>query len=317
VGQAKWSPGGRYLAFVGALHGPSSDLYVFDLSTKEVRRLTDGPYQTLIMDWSPDGEWIVHQSVISFGTGAGMPVEAVWAVALDGSEIRHLYDANWEQTLAGWMDSSRFVVCEWGQPSGPMNILRASIEGGDPLLVYEGLLGIRFLKDFVFSVELGVAILNEVHSEVKEDSTTGIYLTSVQYVSEPQLVFPGIWRGISYWEERDLFLGIEESGEVVGFRGDGEVVFRTEVASGEGVTIPAPKNYRFAIYNDQGAWLYDWEGKLIQQVMNRSVEEFLWGPEGRTFYMLVGEDHTLYVGDAYSGGLMIVDTDVDNLMLIG
>jgi hypothetical protein len=317
VGQAKWSPGGRYLAFVGALHGPSSDLYVFDLSTKEVRRLTDGPYQVLIMDWSPDGEWVVHQSIMSFGTGAGMAGEAVWAAALDGSEVRHLYDAPRQQILADWVDPFRFVVYEWGVAYGLMNILRVSIKEDVPLLVYEGPLRIEYWEDLVFSADQGVAVLKEGEFEVREDGITGIYLTSIRYMSEPQLVFPGIWRGISYWEERGLFLGIEESGEVVGFRGDGEVVFRTEVVSGEGVTIPAPKNYRFAIYNDQGVWLYDWEGKLIRQVMNRSVEEFLWGPEGRTFYMLVGEDHTLYVGDAYSGDLMIVDTDVDNLMLIG
>jgi WD40 repeat protein len=317
VGQALWSPGGRYLAFVGALHGPSSDLYVFDLSTKEVRRLTAGPYQVMIMDWSPDGEWVVHQSVMSFGTGAGITGEAVWAAALDGSGVRHLYDAPRQQTLADWVDPFRFVVYEWGQPCGSMNILRASIKDGVALLVYEGPLRIDYWEDLVFSADQGVAILNNKDLCPQEGEPFGIYLTSIRYLSEPQLVLSGDWTGISYWEERGLFLSIGGSDEVVGFRGDGEVVFRTEVARGEGMTIPAPKNFRFAIYNDQGAWLYDWEGKLIRQVMNRSVEEFLWSPDGRTFYMLIEEDHTLYVGDAYSGGLMIVDTDVDNLMLIG
>ena len=317
AGQMLWSPGGRYLAFVGALHGPHSDLYVFDLSTKEIRRLSDGPYQARIMSWSPDGKWIVHQSVKHFGTGAGISGDAVWAAAVDGSEVRHLYNAPLEQTLATWMDTQRFVIYEWGQPYGPINILRASIGDGSPLVVYEGPLGIERRENFVFNVDQGIAVIIGTDYEIKAGETFGLYFSSIQYKSEPQLVLPGRWRGVSYWEERGLFLAIGGVGEIVGFKGDGEVVFRTEVVGAEGATVPAPKNYRFAIYNDQGAWLYDWEGKLIRQVMNRSVEEFLWGPDGRTFYMLVEEDHTLYVGDAYSGDLAIVDTDVNDLMLIG
>jgi hypothetical protein len=317
VGQMKWSPGGRYLAFVAALDGWSSDLYVFDLSTKGIRRLTGGPNQVVIMDWSPDGKWIIHQSVKDFGTGAGISGEAVWAAALDGGEVRHLYDAPHEQTLASWVDPIRFVGYEWGQPCGAMNILRASIKDEAPLMVYEGPLSIDFWEDLIFSANQGVAVINVTDWCAQEGETFGIYLTSIQYASKPKLVLPGIWRGISYWEERGLFLGIGESGEVVGFRGDGEVLFRTEMASGEGITVPAPMNYRFSIYNNQGAWIYDWEGKLVRQVIDGSVEEFLWGPDGKTFYMLAEKEHTLYVGDAYSGNLAIVDTDVYSFKLIG
>jgi len=314
VGEVKWSPGGRYLAFVGALNGFSSDLYVFDSSTKEIRRLTDGPYQTLIMDWSPDGKWIVHQSIKNV---YGYEGEAVWAAAVDGSEVRHLYDAHRRQYIAGWMDSRRFAVYEWGASGWPTGILRVSIDNGDPLMVYDGPLGIDLWDGLIFSSDQGVAILNKTDQCPEWDVTFGIYLTSIQYVSEPQLVLPGTWQGISYWDERGLFLGIEESGEVVGFRGNGEVVFRTEIDKGEGKTVPAPKNYRFAIYNDWGVWLYDWEGKLIRKVINRNVKEFLWGPDGRTFYMLIETNDTLYVGDADSGDLTIIDTDVYSFELIG
>jgi hypothetical protein len=317
VGQVKWSPGGRYLAFVAALHGESSDLYVFDLSTKEVRRLTNGPNQTVIMDWSPDGKWIVHQSVKEFGTGAGISGEAVWAAAVDGSRVRHLYDAPREQTLASWVDPYRFVAYEWGQPCGSMNILRASIMGDEPLRVYEGPLRIDYGEDLVFSADQGVAILVNKDVCPEEGEPFGIYLTSIRYESDPKLVLPGNWTGTSYWEERGLFLSVGGSGEIVGFRGDGELVFRTEFESEEGITIPAPKDYRFALYNDEGAWLYDWEGKIIRQIMNENVKEFLWGADGRTFYLRVEESEKLYVGDAVSGDLAVIDTGVISLKLIG
>jgi Tol biopolymer transport system component len=40
-----WSPDGRYLAFAGQMDGLSSDLYVYDIESRTVERLSDGPEQ--------------------------------------------------------------------------------------------------------------------------------------------------------------------------------------------------------------------------------------------------------------------------------
>jgi len=54
-----WQPGGRYLAFVGAMDGPTSDLYLYDTETGEIKRLTDGEAQAVFPSWSWDGEFIL------------------------------------------------------------------------------------------------------------------------------------------------------------------------------------------------------------------------------------------------------------------
>jgi hypothetical protein len=58
-----WEPGGRYLAFVGAMDGPTSDLYLYDTESGKIRRLTDGEAQAVFPTWSWDGEYILLYGV--------------------------------------------------------------------------------------------------------------------------------------------------------------------------------------------------------------------------------------------------------------
>ena len=52
-----WSPDGRFVAF-SALDGGLSDLFLFDLETDELKKLTDDPFSDLYPSWSPDGRAI-------------------------------------------------------------------------------------------------------------------------------------------------------------------------------------------------------------------------------------------------------------------
>ncbi len=56
-----WSPDGRYIAFSGSVGG-ISDLFVYDLESKETVRLTNDKYADLQPNWSPDGRTIVFAS---------------------------------------------------------------------------------------------------------------------------------------------------------------------------------------------------------------------------------------------------------------
>ena len=58
-----WSPDGRYVAF-SALVGGLSDLYLYDLQTNDLKRLTDDAYADLEPAFSPDGKslaWVTDR----------------------------------------------------------------------------------------------------------------------------------------------------------------------------------------------------------------------------------------------------------------
>lgn len=115
-----WSPSGRYLAFVGAIDGPSADIYLYDRQNGSIRWLTDGPNTAGMLQWSPDGKWIVHESIsrIHFMRPGGRVTLAVWAASVDGSEVKKLYDFPYQenvepgvtQVFHGWISDDRYVV---------------------------------------------------------------------------------------------------------------------------------------------------------------------------------------------------------------
>jgi len=52
-----WSPDGRFIAF-SALDGGLTDIFVYDLGTEELKKLTDDVFSDLYPSWSPDGRTI-------------------------------------------------------------------------------------------------------------------------------------------------------------------------------------------------------------------------------------------------------------------
>lgn len=60
AGISRWSPDGQSLAFAAQIDGPSTDIYIYSMQEKTIRRLTDDLQNVYRMEWSPDGRYLLY-----------------------------------------------------------------------------------------------------------------------------------------------------------------------------------------------------------------------------------------------------------------
>jgi WD40 repeat protein len=119
-----WSPDSRYLAFAGEMDGPSSDLYIYDLRSHTIRRLSDGLGEIQEITWSPDGRWIVHGS--AYYSGEGMAPDFFVARA-DGSGVKPIGGGKYS---AGWLSPSENLRYSGANGPGTFGLQKVNIETG-------------------------------------------------------------------------------------------------------------------------------------------------------------------------------------------
>lgn len=114
-----FSPDGTRIAFSGAL-GNNYELFVADLASGSVTRLTDSPGHDNWPAWSPDGTTIAFTSVRDDcgiaprsqecwrGDGPGDEHSDVWLIAPDGTNLRRATTMNGQ--FVAWSPDSRYVL---------------------------------------------------------------------------------------------------------------------------------------------------------------------------------------------------------------
>jgi hypothetical protein len=109
-----WSPDGTRLAFVGVMDGPSAEVYIYDLPSGEVLRVSQDDDQNYGLSWSPDGNTLVYFGTEYFGTGAGFDTAGVWSARGDGTNVTKLYTPDGgDERLLGWLDDTTAVMDTW------------------------------------------------------------------------------------------------------------------------------------------------------------------------------------------------------------
>ena len=164
-----WSNDGRQLAFIGAMQGPTADLYMYSPEDGSITRLTSGPSQAYGVHWSMSNEFIVHFGAACFGTGAGFNMAGAWAAYADGHDVIDLYTPSPESY------GELFVANYWGQPDA----FYVATMSGCPL---------RDLR----LVEIETRKVTSVHSGCFEDYAVGptnllAVLTSQDFSEDPGL----------------------------------------------------------------------------------------------------------------------------------
>src|SRR5712671_3251546 len=148
-----WSPDGKMIAF-SAQVGGITDLFVYDLESGQLRRLTDDPYADLEPAWSPDGSMIAFVTD-RFGTSLDLLSYGNYQLAVidpraeGGGQIRRLPSLpNSKHINPQWSPDGKSVYF-LGDPGGITNVYRLSLDGGDIAQVtnvFTGVSGITSLS---------------------------------------------------------------------------------------------------------------------------------------------------------------------------
>jgi hypothetical protein len=286
-----WSPSGRYLAFVGAMDGPSADVYMYDSEDKTTTQLTDGPSIAGKLHWSPDDKWILHEAIsrINIMRPGKRATASVWAAAADGSEVKHLYDFPFQeesgltgyQNLLGWISNDQFVVSFESPYDFSVNqAIIVDITKGEVL---------EIPQQGFSSIALDPTSKTFLMNVTSIDPSTGLDLQG-QYLGslegdELQQIDDDLGYLIWYPELDHFFIEgyhttkmINPEGEV---RGDWPEV---------GVNLyPSPRHQRFASIDDKGVTIYELNGDVLQHISFDWIHEMypwdlIWLPDSSGYY---------------------------------
>jgi hypothetical protein len=283
----KWSPDGRYLAFIAAIDGPSSDVYSYDRETGQINRLTDGPNQAARLFWSPDSQWIVHEEVESFGTGAGWNVKAVWAAAPDGNNTRKLYDttSSGDEVFVDWIAPDQFLVYSW-TPVGWRNVRIVDLNTGEAQSI-----GPKFeVQTLAYDPKTQTQLYYvDDFTAQQNGSSGGLYLATA---GQAKLIASGDWYDTRWLPHVQLFFAKGRDG-VISVTPDGVV---KKYADEEALPIDAPDGAWLLAWGDGnytspiGLRLYTPDGELKRTITSDSVMFATWSPDSAgVFYQSNGQ----------------------------
>ncbi|MGD0173974.1 MAG: hypothetical protein ABSC61_06020 [Anaerolineales bacterium] len=132
-----WQPGSNdILAFLGAVPGPSADLFTYDFTAGRTRQLVQDPAQTIDPVWSPDGKYLLQVGISwvpPYGaTYVGFhPMDGLWAVRIsDGVEIPQPAPKGTFHNLLGWSDDAHYLMYDSDEKCNARNLRSVDVATG-------------------------------------------------------------------------------------------------------------------------------------------------------------------------------------------
>ncbi len=293
-----WSPDGRYLAFSGQMEGPSSDLYLLDLDSLEINRLTSGTGMMERVGWSPDGYWIRHASI--YFVGAGYRVTNHVA-SRDGSEVISFpFDTGLE--WGPWLTNNLYLANDGANGPGSYNLMVMDARTGTATtLFYEA------FESYDINPETNTIVVQSFPF-FDMDEEKGLYQIEA---SEPyivsELAVPGEY-SVSYigHDSYPYFSLTDDRGTAL-LRSDGSQVPIADVYLRQ-VTAPTANllalTYTPSYQGDPKLWIYDTENDQRIDVVDGAVYEVEWRPDSDAIFYI--DRYGLHVYTLDSGEFMLI-----------
>jgi hypothetical protein len=325
----QWSPNRRYLAFVAVMDATSSDLFVYDTQTGNLRRLTNGPDWVGAIEWSPDGTQIIMQELLNdteflFDPNS-KPPSSVWSVSVSTNEIKQLYstgeDPTWQNILL-WLDDTHFIA--YGgflvDADQARELRLVDTETGTSKILFDGVfVGISF--DRVHEV-FAIYEQNTEHCLPSSICLVSIKAGTIRPLDVDPYSFSFPW-----WEENSgLFVSGSDcendpqSLQAVNYQGAFRCVPKVgptptpspTLSPLETASYPSPdRQWRVSVKD--GLWL-ETTGEPAVRISQQAASDVIWCPDSSCFYFFVPEQNqtwSLYHVSMFDRTVKLVDESLE------
>ncbi len=133
-----FDPSGKRLAVIG-MKGSSRDLYIYDIATKQLTRITESPFNKTSPAWSPDGKWIAYSEEIE---GASRIV----IIKPDGTNPRILVEDEGENKSPSWSPDSTQIAYAGSAHDRTANLCMVNVESGQATRYTDFLVGLDQIR---------------------------------------------------------------------------------------------------------------------------------------------------------------------------
>ena len=288
-----WQPGeGRLLAFMGAIKGPTSDLYVYNTQTLKITQLTNGPSQAVMPAWSPDGQYILHFGVSwvpPFGgaiLGANR-LDGVWSVeAATGKVITLPRPAGNNPNFAGWLDASHFITYDSSDQCYSQNLRGLDVVSGKATPIMPN----SFYYHVAQSPENG-ALMFPSSAGCTNSLGDGLFLLPAGQTTPDQLTGKKAYE-VSWMPESKVFNAYPEGL----FSSDGKTRYDPPVYDASYHPAISKAGYQAwqVIENQKGRVVVKVAGGDWQNISTGFVDQLLWDPVNGKTLLIVTDNGTLY-----------------------
>lgn len=281
IGQpVAWSPDQSRLAFTAIMDGASADVYIYDLASKSVKRVSDEPGQAydLHWHWVPSSQIIAYFSADCFGSGAGFSGSKILATDAESGEAKILLESSLEiftHEFLTWVGSGEPSFVAASVSGCPYRDLRiVDVENQSNSLIHDGC-----FNDYAIGPNGSLAIL------IGEDfsKNPGVYIYNEPEIINlpPALVEDENAREINFISSRYYVQSLNENGsQVYAVDWNGEIS-----AAYPWKTFPA-------ISKDESSYAWSEAGKLLLTTPNADTPFELCQSEAIPPYWYEAQDET-------------------------
>jgi len=282
---ADWSPGGDYLAFSGEMDGPSTDLYLYNVHTGEIRRLSSGSESIDFIEWLPDGNQIVYSSAYSVCEG---DCSSYYVTNIDGSVSKAIKDFDvfgGETFMDDWATNSSMMIHTAANGSGTCCLRTFDFKNEKTNLLY----GDSF-QTYAYDPQTNIlAISITENMEDREPGTYFIDQNGMRKITEFSSVY---YLG---WPDYPFILSGESTKLL---SGSGE----TKTLIEQGFVPSASRNNQYVALFDRewgenanGLKVFNNSGDLILEIADQKITDAIWRIDSEGLFY-VTENQLFYVG---------------------